>query len=68
MKKNINIIKKRKKLWDLLDWGYRHQPNRFNKNHSLNCGCSMCRARTFFKRKKRRDDRHKSKIELKNKE
>ncbi len=27
----------------------------------------MCQARTYFKRKERRDDRHESKITLKNK-
>lgn len=64
MKRDTNVIKKRKKLWDLFDWDYRNQPNRLSKNHSLNCGCSICRARTFFKRKERRDRRHEFKIEL----
>lgn len=52
MKRDKNVIKRRKKLWDLFDWGYRNQPSRLYKNHSVNCGCSMCRAETYFKRKK----------------
>jgi hypothetical protein len=67
MKRDLRIIKKRKKLWDHFGWGYK-TANQLLKRHSLNCGCSICRARTFFKRKQRRDKRHESKIELKNDE
>jgi hypothetical protein len=66
MQRNQRIIKNRKKLWDLFGWGYQNQDNRLLKNHSLNCGCSQCRARTYFNRKERRDDRHKIKLLLKN--
>lgn len=62
MKRNTNIINKRKKLWDLFGWGYK-SPNQLHKNHSLNCGCSQCRARTYFNRKERRDFRHEFKME-----
>jgi len=65
MRKNKSIIKKRKKLWDTFGWGYRNQPNRLFKNHSLNCGCTICKAKTFFNRKKRRDNRHEIKQLLK---
>ncbi len=68
MKRDQGVIKKRKRLWDAFGWGYRNQSNRLLKNHSLNCGCSMCRARTYFKRKERRDKRHQDKINIKNEE
>lgn len=58
------IINKRKKIWDTFEWWYRQEPNRLYKNHSIKCGCSMCRSMTYFKRKERRDRRHEFKIEL----
>lgn len=64
MLQDFNIIKKRKKLWDTFKWGYFNQIHRLYKNHSLNCGCSLCRAETFYKRKMNRDDRHKSKQQI----
>ena len=67
MQRDLRIIKKRKKLWDHFGWGYR-SPNQLLKRHSLNCGCSMCRMRTFLKRRDRRKARHENKINLKNDE
>ena len=68
MQRNINIIKKRKKLWDTMNFGYKDQPNRLHKNKSLTCKCSQCQWLRFLKVKKRRDARHKSKIDLKKEE
>lgn len=59
------IIDKRRKVWDTMGYGYRGEPNRLFKNHSLNCGCSLCRYNTYSRRKDRRDDRHNIKLELK---
>ena len=44
--------------WFYLGKGY------LRKNHSLNCGCNMCRMKTYFKRKDRRKDRHDNKINI----
>ena len=64
MKKDKNIIKKRKKLWDYFGWGYLNQPGRLFKNHWLNCGCSICKAKQNIHKQELRDDRHLSKIKL----
>lgn len=37
----------------------------FRNNHSLNCGCSLCRGETFRKRMERRRKRHELKNEAK---
>ena len=66
MKRDITVIKKRQKVWDIFGWGYRKEPNRLYKNHSLNCGCSMCRMKTFWNRVERRKDRREAKKELQN--
>lgn len=65
MQRDLRIIKKRKKLWDHFDWGYK-SPHQLLKRHSLNCGCNTCRMRTFLKRRDRRRDRHQNKVNLKN--
>ena len=64
MKRDQQIIKKRKRIWDIMGYGYK-TPNQLLKNHSLNCGCNQCRMRTFLKKKERRDNRHRDKITLK---
>ena len=57
------IIKKRKRLWDTFTWGYRDEPNRLYKNHSLNCGCSMCTAISAQKKIRNRKERHQFSME-----
>ena len=63
-KKDRRYARKRKRLWDVFGWIYR-SVNSLSKNHSLNCGCSMCCADTYYKRYERRQDRHKAKQKLK---
>ena len=50
MKKDLNIIKKRKKIWDLFGWGYKNQQNRLFKNKNLTDTCSNCRWDRLLKR------------------
>ena len=50
MKRDLNIIQKRKKLWDLFGWGYKGQPNRLFKNKHLTDNCKICRWERFLKR------------------
>lgn len=64
MKRDLTKAKSRKKLWDSFNWGYK-SPNYLNKNHSLNCGCGMCRAKTFFNRYERKKERLNARRELK---
>lgn len=65
MQKDKGIIKKRKKIWDTMNFGYNNQPGRLFKNKSLTCKCGQCKWLRFLKIKKRRDARHNNKIELK---
>ena len=57
-------IKQRKKMWDYFDWKY---PGLgfLNKNHSLNCYCSMCRMKTYMRRKENKQNRLKARNDLK---
>ena len=62
----IRRIKSYKKLWDTFGfrypgsgWGY------FRKNHSLNDGCGQCRNETKTRRAENKQQRAKSKLELK---
>lgn len=64
MKRNIGIIKKRKKVWDLFGWGYLSQPGRLFKNHWLTCGCRMCVAAANIQKQEIRKARHISKLEI----
>ena len=57
MKRDLNIIQKRKKLWDLFGWGYKDQPNRLFKNKHLTDNCSKCRWERFLKRYKKKAKR-----------
>lgn len=52
MKRDTKIIKKRKKVWDTMNYGYHNQPNRLYKSGSLSCNCSQCRMIRFLKIKK----------------
>ena len=67
-RKDKSKIKNRKKLWDIFNFGYPEDGwfGFFRKNHSLNCGCSYCRAKTYFRKYENRQDRHKIKEELHN--
>jgi len=63
--KDIIVSKRRKKLWDTFGWVGKGKKF-FSKNHSLNCGCSLCRSKTFFRRYKNKQDRLQHKKDLKN--
>lgn len=63
-KKDKDYAKKRSKMWDLLGFTYLHK-NVLNKNHSLNCGCVMCKMKTYYNRLKNKQDRLKAKQTLK---
>lgn len=65
MKRNVDVILKRKRIWDIMGYTYRDESNRLYKNHSLSCGCSCCRWHSFMQKKRLRDDRHTVKINLK---
>lgn len=56
---------KRKKLRNVFGWPYKGV-NDLSKNHSLNCGCAMCRAKTFFRRYENKQERLKSKQDIQN--
>lgn len=58
-----HYAKKRKRLWDNFGWVYK-SVNYLSKNHSLNCGCSMCRMRTYYNRFENKQERLKSRMEL----
>lgn len=63
-KKDRAIAVKRKKKWKSLNFfeiGGKGFIGYFNKNHSLNCGCSICRSNTWFKRYRNRQLRRKHK-------
>ena len=58
---------KRKRIWDIFGWGYGEgYLGYLRNNHTLNCGCSCCRAETFMARLRNRQNRYKTKLELKN--
>jgi len=62
---DIQIAESRKKLWDKMGWVYKGNGVSFFKhNHSLNCGCRICKLDTFFKRFENRIDRHHTRIYL----
>lgn len=69
MKKDIRVIKKRKNLWNIFGWVFKTESS-LSKNHSLNCGCSMCRMKTFYNRlenkQERLDNRNKLRSDIKN--
>ena len=44
MQRNISVIRRRKRFWDIMGFGYLTE-NVFHKKHSLNCGCGFCRQR-----------------------
>jgi hypothetical protein len=51
MQRNLTKSASRKKLWDLFGWHYEGDGLHFlSKNNSLNCGCSLCRWKTYFRR------------------
>jgi len=62
--KDREYAKKRKRMWDCFGWTYRGI-NDLSKNHSLNCGCGICRARTHYKKLKRKQDRKNARHETK---
>lgn len=64
MKKDTNIISKRKRLWNTFGWVF-NSDNYLSKNHSLNCGCSMCRTKTYFRRLGNKQERLKARNEIK---
>ena len=64
MKRDLNIIQKRKKLWDLFGWRYKDQPNRLFKNKHLTDNCSKCRRERFLKRYEKKAKRRSFKSTL----
>jgi hypothetical protein len=54
--KDRDYAKKRKRVWDNFGWVYRGV-NYLSKNHSLNCGCSMCKMKTYYNRLGRKQER-----------
>ena len=62
-KKDRLYARKRKKLWDTFDWTYK-SVNALSKNHSLNCGCSICRYKTYSRRYKNKQNRLKEKMNI----
>jgi hypothetical protein len=65
MKLNILKIKSRKRLWDIFEWAYKGK-NYLSKNHSLNCGCSWCKMKTYERRRKNKQNRLTARLNLKN--
>lgn len=62
--KDIHVALKRKKLWDYFGWTYKGF-GYLSKNHSLNCGCALCKGQTEYYRRKNKKERLKAKRELK---
>jgi len=56
--------KKRKRLWDIFGWSYYGIAN-LSKRHSVNCGCGMCKAKTFYNRYENKQNRLKVKQDIK---
>ncbi len=63
--KDREVAKKRQKVWDKFGWVYKGI-GYLSQNHSLNCGCVMCRMGTYFRRYDNKKQRLKIKQELKN--
>ena len=57
-------VAKRKKLWDIFRWGYKGIGD-LHQNGSLNCGCAMCKMKTYYHRLENKQQRLKNKLELK---
>jgi hypothetical protein len=64
-KDDRRYAKKRKRIWDIFGWYYSGIAY-LSKNHSLNCGCGMCIAKTKMRRLENKQNRMKAKLELKN--
>lgn len=66
MKRKLQKAINRKKVWDRFEWGY---PGKglgfFNRNHSLNCGCGLCKTITAIRRQENRQLRYKLRKEIK---
>lgn len=54
--KDRDYARKRKRMWDHFGWVYRGV-NYLSKNHSLNCGCGMCKMKTYCNKLERKQDR-----------
>jgi len=59
MKRDLQKRESRKKMWDSLGFKYWFN-NYLFKHHSLNCGCRFCRADTFMKRYRNKQERSKN--------
>lgn len=64
MKRDLGIIEKRKKIWDIMGYVYR-TPNYLYKNHQLTCNCGQCRYSNFIKHYERKVERIVAKLNLK---
>ena len=65
MKRDLGIIEKRKKIWDIMGYNYRI-PNYLYKSHHLSCNCGQCRYINFIKHYERKVERIVAKLNLKN--
>ncbi len=63
-KKDRKVAKRRKRLWDAIGCVYK-SVNYLSKNQSLNCGCWMCKMKTYYNRLGRKKDRLKARMNLK---
>ena len=59
MKRDLQKRESRKKMWNSLGFDYWFN-NYLFKHHSLNCGCSFCKANTFMKRYRHSQERSKT--------
>jgi len=56
--KDIDKLKSRRKTWDSMGYVYKGKGLNFlRKNHSLNCGCSICQEKTRQKKVKNKKER-----------
>ena len=64
-RREISKLKTRKKLWKLFNWDF---PGNglgfFRKNHSLNCGCELCKEKTKIRRAENKQQRAIGKLEM----
>lgn len=51
--KEISKIKRRQKIYDILNYGYNNQLNRLNKNHSLKCKKKHCKICDYLRIEKK---------------
>jgi len=63
-KKDRRKAKNRQKFWNIFGWKGKGV-NFFSKNHSLNCGCLMCKYKTYYRRYENKSERLKNRRDIK---